>query len=603
MMAVTQVCYAATWRACHCNRPFTRKLPDWYRVLQVDERADFDSIKKRYRQLALLLHPDKNKHPNSDAAFKIITEAYACLSDQEKRDLFNLERRRSFCSNCNLKAQSQAAGHISRPVAKVPTPQTPKYWETDGFQTFRERAKATVVNLEREWGIRTSKWMHQLASVRQRYWNPSVSSFKCDTGTPDYDQHYTRKSKLPRSPTSKVNPTPKVVPGSKLNFNKFEARRVSTSDVQDERTEKLEDDSDVLFRRLRSEGSGPTKESPLPRDFCVHTRTPEAGHLLRPLGGRRVTRSSSVDRKSSVKLDAGSGYAMCMPRGRCLTKDPLIPTTPSKPSSVHSDRAFHRTSLSEHKRHSLSRAESRSEAGHFAVPRRSSSLRFENLDQSTKEDITPARSRSMSKTASESWTNRVKANPDLFDDVFTTIEPPTSQAPSRRKSSFSLLTPTDLTSAEPATVTPVVKGELSKMSDESYKIVREGSVPAVHRRNSSTEKDVKLTRVFSLSNTRSAEASPEARQPLGSRSENRVVNSDMTCNTGKVRASELEQLQDMEHQQKTEAITGILQRLRAEAKTVAASLDQLRESIAAENTTRRCNVYNGHSRSSNSLVQ
>lgn len=74
MMAVTQVCYAATWRACHCNRPFTRKLPDWYRVLQVDERADFDSIKKRYRQLALLLHPDKNKHPNSDAAFKIITE-------------------------------------------------------------------------------------------------------------------------------------------------------------------------------------------------------------------------------------------------------------------------------------------------------------------------------------------------------------------------------------------------------------------------------------------------------------------------------------------------------------------------------------------------
>lgn len=35
MMAVTQVCYAATWRACHCNRPFTRKLPDWYRVLQV----------------------------------------------------------------------------------------------------------------------------------------------------------------------------------------------------------------------------------------------------------------------------------------------------------------------------------------------------------------------------------------------------------------------------------------------------------------------------------------------------------------------------------------------------------------------------------------
>lgn len=35
LMAVTQVCYAATWRACHCNRSYTRKLPDWYHVLKV----------------------------------------------------------------------------------------------------------------------------------------------------------------------------------------------------------------------------------------------------------------------------------------------------------------------------------------------------------------------------------------------------------------------------------------------------------------------------------------------------------------------------------------------------------------------------------------
>ena len=35
LMAVTQVCYAATWRACHCARPYTRKLPDWYHVLKV----------------------------------------------------------------------------------------------------------------------------------------------------------------------------------------------------------------------------------------------------------------------------------------------------------------------------------------------------------------------------------------------------------------------------------------------------------------------------------------------------------------------------------------------------------------------------------------
>lgn len=37
LMAVTQVCYASTWRACHCGRPYARKLPDWYRVLKVSE--------------------------------------------------------------------------------------------------------------------------------------------------------------------------------------------------------------------------------------------------------------------------------------------------------------------------------------------------------------------------------------------------------------------------------------------------------------------------------------------------------------------------------------------------------------------------------------
>jgi hypothetical protein len=41
------------------------------------------------------------------------------------------------------------------------------------------------------------------------------------------------------------------------------------------------------------------------------------------------------------------------------------------------------------------------------------------------------------------------------------------------------------------------------------------------------------------------------------------------------------------HLQKSEAINGILERLRAEAKTVAASLDRLRENSAVENVATR----------------
>lgn len=58
---------------------------DWYRVLSVDGKADEVSIKKQYRKLALLLHPDKNKLAGAEAAFKIIGEAHRVLTDREKR--------------------------------------------------------------------------------------------------------------------------------------------------------------------------------------------------------------------------------------------------------------------------------------------------------------------------------------------------------------------------------------------------------------------------------------------------------------------------------------------------------------------------------------
>jgi curved DNA-binding protein len=60
---------------------------DYYQVLGVDKKATAEEIKKAYRKLAVKWHPDKN--PNNKAAaeekFKKISEAYAVLSDAEKR--------------------------------------------------------------------------------------------------------------------------------------------------------------------------------------------------------------------------------------------------------------------------------------------------------------------------------------------------------------------------------------------------------------------------------------------------------------------------------------------------------------------------------------
>lgn len=58
---------------------------DYYEVLGVDKNADDATIKKAYRQLAKKYHPDANPGEEAAAKFKEASEAYAVLSDAEKR--------------------------------------------------------------------------------------------------------------------------------------------------------------------------------------------------------------------------------------------------------------------------------------------------------------------------------------------------------------------------------------------------------------------------------------------------------------------------------------------------------------------------------------
>lgn len=58
---------------------------DYYDTLSVQRNATKDEIKNQYRKLALQFHPDRNKAPDAEERFKEISEAYAILSDDEKR--------------------------------------------------------------------------------------------------------------------------------------------------------------------------------------------------------------------------------------------------------------------------------------------------------------------------------------------------------------------------------------------------------------------------------------------------------------------------------------------------------------------------------------
>ncbi|XP_062374312.1 dnaJ homolog subfamily B member 9-like [Sardina pilchardus] len=68
---------------------------DYYDILGVPKDATERQIKKAFHKLAMKFHPDRNKSPNAEAKFREIAEAYETLSDEQRRQEYNLMGRQA----------------------------------------------------------------------------------------------------------------------------------------------------------------------------------------------------------------------------------------------------------------------------------------------------------------------------------------------------------------------------------------------------------------------------------------------------------------------------------------------------------------------------
>jgi curved DNA-binding protein CbpA len=78
---------------------------DYYKILEIQPNASVESIKKAYRRLSKLYHPDKN--PRGAEQFKIINEANSVLSNSEKRKVYDIKYKSIFGTRQNNNTSNQ----------------------------------------------------------------------------------------------------------------------------------------------------------------------------------------------------------------------------------------------------------------------------------------------------------------------------------------------------------------------------------------------------------------------------------------------------------------------------------------------------------------
>ncbi|GLT87406.1 hypothetical protein SLE2022_054920 [Rubroshorea leprosula] len=152
---------------CSAKNNLSGSEMDWYGILQIEQFCDENTVRKQYRKLALLLHPDKNKFAGAEAAFKLIGEANRVLTDQTKRSQYDMKCRAQmkvptkppFNDQSKRAAPKPPSNQSKRAAAKPPTNQssrTPHRKNQNGFPNVSSPFMASNIHQQ----VKPSFWTY-----------------------------------------------------------------------------------------------------------------------------------------------------------------------------------------------------------------------------------------------------------------------------------------------------------------------------------------------------------------------------------------------------------------------------------------------------------
>ncbi|MDH4479487.1 MAG: DnaJ domain-containing protein [Rhodoferax sp.] len=89
-------------------------MTDHYSTLGVPSSASTADIKTAFRRLAAHYHPDRNASPDAPARFRSVQTAYEVLSDDDKRQAYDDNRRRNLLDDPQQTARDIWGNYLSR---------------------------------------------------------------------------------------------------------------------------------------------------------------------------------------------------------------------------------------------------------------------------------------------------------------------------------------------------------------------------------------------------------------------------------------------------------------------------------------------------------